>query len=511
MERTTKFARALWISIAAASLGFGASAHAVKIDGEYSVSYAKETITKGSERTVTGSGKFYDLAPAHMIAGPADIVASEADTAMYEVLFTLQNMVFSGDAALGAGALTRTGTGVGATAQSDFALSRGGAVGDNYVMFAKQSTDNSIGKDDTLTLTASFSVTADGPGGITRTVTNKALPSNVGLAVSMTHTNPDAVKVVTALKEMVTLPAMPVVDASDDFMSFTGGTTVSPRLYASLGTLTIGVESGVRDARVVSDTVEDDGVDETMVTLTGARVAVGTLVSDTKNTGIIADGVLDDASDTAGSVVTFSGDYSFIKTLALVDADDCSGTLSELRKPSKDDRTVLTDDTMPRAAGVFDSGMKLCVAVDGETPIPDTDAYVATTEYKGPTDNMFPPVGGTHNLAMITRGGTTVYIPLLNLHENYNHRVVLRNRSGRMVDYDISFNPEDGTTATPGPMASGMLDAGKWVFMKASDIVTLSGNQRTSATLTSDAPSGKLDVSTSLTNLMNRTTDTETH
>ena len=97
---------------AAVGLGFSTSANAVKIDGKYSVTYAKETFLKaegtdgGSKRTVTGVGTFYNLAPNHVIAGPADIIAND-DGAMYEVLFTLQNMVFH-DPQLVDAALTRT-------------------------------------------------------------------------------------------------------------------------------------------------------------------------------------------------------------------------------------------------------------------------------------------------------------------------------------------------------------------------------------------------------------------
>ena len=63
----------------AAALAFGSAAHAIKIDGEYSVTYAKETLRKASEgdattQTVLGV-TYYVLEPSHTIAGPADITA----------------------------------------------------------------------------------------------------------------------------------------------------------------------------------------------------------------------------------------------------------------------------------------------------------------------------------------------------------------------------------------------------------------------------------------------------
>ena len=497
---------------AAVGLGYSTSANAIKIDSKYSVTYAKETITKDSERTVTGSGKFYALAPSHMIAGPADIIANDGDGAMYEVLFTLQNMVFDGTQLL-EGALTRTGTGDGAQAVTWFAVSRGGASGDNFVMFTKNAatTGEDIGAMDMLTLTAQFAVTADGPGGITRTVTNKALSAGTGLSVTMTHENADAIKVVRALKVTVTPPAaVPQADASDDFMSFTGGTTTR-MLRASLGTLTVDVESGIRDARVPSDTTADDMVDTTMVTLTGPKDDTDTDVgTNDGNAGIVAGEVLSSASSTAGSAVTFSGDFSFLKTLALSDNVNCTGSLTEIRKPSEDDRTMLTDMTMPMAAGEFMDGKTLCVVVDGDTAIPETEVYMAATEFKGPSLNMFPPMGGMHSLGAISRGGTTVHIPYLTTYEGYNQRLILRNRSGREASYMVEFVTEDGITASP-ESHSGMIAANEVMMIRIQDIVRLEGGSRTAATVTSNAAKGMLDVATTLVNKEDRSTDTETH
>ena len=510
---------------AAVGLGFSTSANAVKIDGKYSVTYAKETFLKaegtdaGEKRTVTGVGTFYNLAPPHMIAGPADIIAND-DGAMYEVLFTLQNMVFH-DAQLVTGALTRTAppTTDAPTPSPDvdwFVVSRGGAPGDNFVMFVKTDVvDQDIGAKDMLTLTAKFAVTADGPGGITRTVTNKALSTGTGLAVTMTHVNADAVKVARALKVTAAPPtAVPQADASDDFMSFTG-TSTTRMLRASLGTLTVNVESGLRDARVESDTATgdtDDMVDTTMVTLTGPKDATDAdLATNDGNLGIVATGTLTSASTAAGSAVTFSGDYSFLKTLALSDTkDDCSGTLTEIRKPSEDDRTILTDMTMPMAAGEFMGGKTLCVVVDGDTAIPETEAYMATTEFKGPALNMFPPMGGMHTLAAISRGGTTVHIPYLTTYDGYNQRLILRNRSGREASYTVEFVTEDGITASPASY-SGMIPANEVMMTRIQDIVTLEGGSRTAATVTSNAAKGSLDVATTLVNKEDRSTDTETH
>ena len=59
-------------------------------------------------------------------------------------------------------------------------------------------------------------------------------------------------------------------------------------------------------------------------------------------------------------------------------------------------------------------------------------------------------------------------------------------------------------------MAKGMVASGETKFLPARDVVTLTGRQRTAATLVAPVAKDKFDVSTSLTNLSTRGTDTET-
>jgi hypothetical protein len=489
-----------------AVLAFGSGAHAIMIDNEYSVTYAKETLQKADESTQTVGGvTYYVLAPMHAIAGPADITANSTDTDDYDVLFTLQNMVFA-TPALTSGSLTTTMTAEDGRSGASFTLVRGGAVDDNFVVFSK-AQDDDIKATDELTLAAKFAVTADGPGGITRMVTNEALPSNLpGIMVSMTHRNPDAVKVIRALKETVTLPMMAMADASDDFMSFTGGTAVSPNLRAPVGTLMISVESKVRDARVASDTDTSDVVDTTMVSLLTPTAADGTpLGSNNGNIGIIAPVILDDATDPAGSAVTFSGEFSFLKTLALGNST-CSEPLTEIRKQDEDDRTILLDETMPKGAGEFAAGMTLCVAVDGETAIPKTGAYTALTEYKGPDTAKFPPVGATHYLGMIGRSGSTFRLPFLTVHERHNQRINIVNR-GRATTYTLGELATKGDSVSALDMASGDLPQGQTVLL-VSDLIEVTGAMRAAGTLSMPADEDTLDVSIDIINRENGSSDT---
>jgi hypothetical protein len=485
-----------------AVLAFGSGAHAIMIDNEYSVTYAKETLQKADESTQTVGGvTYYVLAPMHAIAGPADITANQTDGDDYKVLFTLQNMVFASPLITGM-PLSATSEVTDRGALGAFTHVRGGAVDDNFVVFRKTGNTGDIKATDTLTLMAEFAVTGDGPGGITRMVTNEALPSNLpGIMVSMTHRNPDAVKVIRALKETVTLPMMAMADASDDFMSFTGGTAVSPNLRAPVGTLMISVESEVRDARVAMNTgTEDEGVDTTMVSLLAPEAG-----DRGGNIGILAPAILTDATDTAGSAVTFSGEFSFLKTLALGNST-CSEPLTEIRKQDEDDRTILLDETMPKGAGEFAAGMTLCVAVDGETAIPKTGAYTALTEYKGPDTAKFPPVGATHYLGMIGRSGSTFRLPFLTVHERHNQRINIVNR-GRATTYTLGELATKGDSVSALDMASGDLPQGQTVLL-VSDLIEVTGAMRAAGTLSMPADEDTLDVSIDIINRENGSSDT---
>ena len=130
--------------------------------------------------------------------------------------------------------------------------------------------------------------------------------------------------------------------------------------------------------------------------------------------------------------------------------------------------------------------------------------------YTGVTDAAFPPMGGTHDLAMIERDGATVHIPFLSLAAKFNHRILIRNHSSQDVDYNITFSPEAGTTATPGPMASGTVGGGELKVLSASEVVSLEGKSRTAATLTAPIAGEMLEVSTSLANRNTGDVDTET-
>ena len=204
--------------------------------------------------------------------------------------------------------------------------------------------------------------------------------------------------------------------------------------------------------------------------------------------------IIDDEDMATKNSVTFDGDFTFVKKLSLsadpttsTDDTSCDSAGTELRKPSKADATILTDETIPQLVTGFYDARSLCIEVDGKRSVPETDGpYTVTTDYTGIADAAFPPEGDTHNLSPIERDGTYFHIPYLTTHASYNQRVVIVNRSDVAVDYEfVDFQAEAGNTASAGSMAIGSVGSGQKVL---SSTEIISGVTRGSATLTVVAP-----------------------
>jgi hypothetical protein len=75
--------------------------------------------------------------------------------------------------------------------------------------------------------------------------------------------------------------------------------------------------------------------------------------------------------------------------------------------------------------------------------------------------------------------------------------------------YTVTFQTEDGTTATALPAATGMLAPNENLALRVTDIVDITGNTtRCSATVTVVAPQGNISVATTQVNLSDASTDT---
>ena len=152
--------------------------------------------------------------------------------------------------------------------------------------------------------------------------------------------------------------------------------------------------------------------------------------------------------------------------------------------------------------------MFLCIAVDGETVIPETDAYTLTTKYGGIAGAAFPPQGRLHELGDVTQDGTRYTIPYLTTFAEYNQRLSLVNFGTKAVRYEFhSFNSEDGVTAMGGTAAEGELPVGQTV-LKTSDIVDIMGGNRASVRLRIVSAPRHMSAAVQQVNLETRGVDT---
>ena len=348
-----------------------------------------------------------------------------------------------------------------------------GGIGSQVVVFQ---VEGEVAQNSILTMEAMVALAADSEGGagsVSATVRNSALEP-LGVDPTETHAGAEMIKALPALTESVA-PVSPNPEAKAALgFRFFGVPEVAT---VSVGTVRLGVIGG------------EDGTLQAGDPLKQYRLAT----EETGNVMTLSQ-ITADITMVTKNNVTFDGDFSFVKKLSLGAAPatsensaDCSTLGSELRKPSKADASVLTDETIPQDVPTFYDVRALCVEVDGKRSIPETDGpYTVTTKYTGIDDAAFPPPGDTHNLSPIERDGTYFHIPYLTTHGSYNQRVVIVNRGAVAVDYEfVDFQAEAGNTASAGSMAIGSAASGQTVLQSTE---VIAGVTRGSATLTVVAP-----------------------
>ena len=459
------------------------------------LTYAKETLLETSTTRAAKSSDtttYYDVVRSHYVVAPAEVAGIAGDT--YVIIYTLEGMVFASPPVLSSGA-------------GIFPAVAGNVAGSDSVIFRTGPTQ-AVTANEILELRARFAISEAGSGSITRTVLNRALEGIPGVVARRTRTASGIIRAIPALKETIR-PQEPAPQArvAHDFMAF-GGSLSSPILRATLGSIVLGVATpNLEDARGADDSAQDIDALSDIAPAAGEGLPVA-------------------------NPVTFSGDFSFVKTLAL--SADCTASLTELRIPSEADSEVLTDLTFPRDATTFsarvseddaspgnparEGPLNLCIAVDGKTEIPVTEPYAVTIRYKGIPDAAFPPVGGQRSMAVIVGHDddtgvalrctdtsvscTSVAIPfLVGRDERYRQHVSIVNLSGRAIRYRFAFTPEAGTRVAAGAAANGTVAARSSAVLDSRDIVSVAGKvERTAATLTLGTSPGTVSVGITLVN-----------
>ena len=442
------------------------------------VTYAKETLKDkvGDDSmyyVINGGAAVLDVTAELGLAGGGD----GDDDLIIKV--ELDGMVFTADS-LGETALSVAGG-------DSVGESAGGGKEEASATFAtKRGANNN--KDTVVTLEIEeLGITSDGPGGITMTITNvqqrqllTGIVDNPGANIA---SYAGAIAVDGGINETPT-PQNPTALVSDGFKSF-GMKNGSAPVNA--------------DARDLMETVGSFAIELSADDLLSAADAttVGD-VSDLVDVGSNGDPVADGASS-----VTFTGEFSFAAMVWLDSVADCSTqSPTDLLKRDPTDSTMVTDMmalTSQTPATVM-ANANLCISVPMSTDekpvsIPPTGKYAAVTTYK-PTvaDAPFAPSGGTHELGMIERDGTTVRFPYLTTREGYVQRIRIVSRAADGATYTMTF----ADNAEAGPMASGTLDKGRTTLM-VSDLVTINeGGTTTSGTLNIEAQRAMIDIATTL-------------
>ncbi len=205
------------------------------------------------------------------------------------------------------------------------------------------------------------------------------------------------------------------------------------------------------------------------------------------------------------SVVTYTGDFSFATTangyyISTNTATCVVGT------PLAIDTSTLT--TATSTLDVANDNL-LCVTVNGDDEIIPEATYDASVNLVHVVTTSSPnSTTADGSVGEIERNGTTVEVAYITTFSEYNQRLLINSRHPVPAEYTITFQSEDGVTTEALGSATGVLQPGENLVLRAQDIVAITGGTRCSATVVVVAPEGNISVATTQVNLSDGGTDT---
>ncbi len=357
---------------------------------------------------------------------------------------------------------TTTTTTTTSTVVSGAAIAQGGLDGDSFVIFDITGPGGGIEQTDFLRLNASVGHVAAGPATV---------------SVSSYETLANAINQENGLSSSSGAYATTGDGVADDSTAINATAEVST-LFTTFddGSLTAAIGSVTFDSTV--------GTTGVLVAATGAAHTVA------------------DSLDPATSDITITGDFSFGDWEINAQADCAGATLVALTAATDAGSASGSDISSIEGADGF-----LCVTADG-TEVINEGSYTYALEYDTVATAVFPAADGAGTVGSISHNGTTVQVPYMTTFASYNQRFVMVNRGATDADYTFTFTTEDGTTATAGTAATGTIPAGETLVVKATDIVTLTGNTRTAGTVVIVAPDANISVAAQQVNVADSGTDT---
>lgn len=298
--------------------------------------------------------------------------------------------------------------------------------------------------------------------------------------------------------------------AQDAVNAASNGLATSNGVIAEIASVVTGTFStkATAEAKVSSQFEDFDGAGGTQANL---NVIQATGLVDITPQSVTTDSTTDfDGASlgVAAATVTFSGDFTFGEFTYGTGTwgFDEDGVFTATNATLNANGSV----TVPYAASIFEVEL---TDVDGEEDVAVKGSYTAALAGVIATGVTTPSTAiGTFTEASgtITYDTTSIPVPYLTTFEGYNQRIYLTNSSGQDASYSTTFRSEDGVTAIDGPKASGVVPAGEMIAIKATDMVTLSGKTRTSATIEIEAQNSAVTATTQTVNLGDFSTDTVT-
>jgi len=330
-------------------------------------------------------------------------------------------------------------------------IAQGGNVGDTYAIFSvSPATGDAFAVSDTATLTLN------------------ALQVN-GSDVTVTVTTYDSVaSAVAGTNVLYTASAKTLTFPTDGATAATSSVnTVTASVNALFKNFIVGGPASGTTAQLASlFTTVNSYAD-----LTGAPITLASV------------------ANLANSTVTFHGDFS-------VGAWSVNGmgTVPLTVSADKQSATVALSSVVDGTGAPVNPN--LVVVENGTTQIPKA-TYTADVTFAAPTGGAFGAVAAVMGQAAgtITRDGTTVLVPFVNINPDYNQKIIIVNRSAADAALTLTnLVPDAAATASSITATTINLPAGKQSVLKTTDLVSITGSAKGAVTLNIAAPSSKIDV-----------------
>ena len=229
------------------------------------------------------------------------------------------------------------------------------------------------------------------------------------------------------------------------------------------------------------------------------RANVSTATGGTATQPRLANGVPATLADllAAGSSHTIAGDFS-----AAANSDGTFTGAAALARvyfsATPDCSAVTTSASAVTATSArFDTGAlpvnaSLCYAPRAGVAIPvSTYAQTFTAVSANPTLYSVASIGPAA-LGSITRNGTSLQAPFVQVPAGWLSRVVLTNTGSVARPYTITAQTETGVTSTLGAAATGTIPAGGTIVLNTSDIATFTGSPRGTLNATIAGPNSQI-------------------